>query len=53
MISNKGDTVTVELSQSILGVSLSKQLEIKIVDSDHLKIAHPDTKQEWSFKRAT
>jgi hypothetical protein len=52
-VSTKGDMVTVEVRQSIGGLSVSKLLEIKVVDADHLKITHPDTKQEFSFKRVT
>jgi hypothetical protein len=47
-VSSKGDMVTVELSQSII----SKKLDIKIVDSDHLKITPDGSKTEFSFKRA-
>jgi hypothetical protein len=52
-VSSKGDSVTVEVNQSIMGVTVSKQLEIKVVDANHLTIIHPDTKQEYNFKRAT
>jgi phage FluMu protein Com len=48
-VSTKGDVITVELSQSII----SKKLDIRVVDNDHLKITPADTKMEFAFKRAS
>jgi hypothetical protein len=47
-VSAKGDVLTVELTQG----PVSKKLDIKIVDNDHLKITAVDSKMEMSFKRA-
>jgi hypothetical protein len=46
-VSTKGDVITVELSQT----PISKKLDIKVVDSDHLKITPHDLKTEVAFKR--
>ncbi len=48
-VSSKGDLVTVELTQAIV----SKKLDIKVVDNDHLKITPADSKVEFAFKRAS
>jgi len=47
-VSTKGDILTVELSQ----FPIAKQLDIKVVDNDHLKITPQDSKTEFAFKRA-
>jgi hypothetical protein len=48
-VSSKGDVVTVELTQT----GVSKKLDIKVVDNDHLKITPADSKMEFTFKRAS
>jgi hypothetical protein len=48
-VSTSGNVVTVELSQG----PVSRKLDVKIVDNDHLKITPADTKVEFSFKRST
>jgi hypothetical protein len=48
-VSAKGDVLTVELSSG----PISKKLDVKVVDNDHLKITALDTKMEMTFKRAT